>query len=102
MSLQIGWANNKQVSMMLLSGVTFRLSILCFLTAFCFPVFSTDTGPSDRMAIFAFEWLGLFVNPAASFPWLANIFYSASVAGVVWNKNKRLVFNLVSNIVSGR
>lgn len=102
MSLQIGWANKKHVSMMLLSGVTYGLSILCFFTAFCFPVFSTDAGPSDRMAVLAFEWLGLSVNSAAFFTWLANIFYSASVAAGGWNKDKRLVFNLVSNIVSGR
>lgn len=80
--------------MMLLSRVTYGFSILCFFTAFCFPAFSTDAGPSDSLAVFAFGWLGLFVNPAASFPWLANIFYSASLASITWNKDKRLVLIL--------
>lgn len=65
-----------------------------FFTAFCCSAFSTDAGPSDRLVAFAFGWLRIFVIPAASFPWLANVFYSTSDAGVVWNKNKRLVFIL--------
>lgn len=72
----------------------YGLSVLCFCAALYFPSFSTDTGSSDGLALFITGGFGFFVDPGASFSWLANPFYIASVIGVIKKKENDLLFIL--------
>lgn len=79
------------VVMKYFSRVLYGISALCFLAALYFPSFSTDTGSSDGLALLITGGFGLFVDPGASFSWLANPFYIASLIGVI-NKKKKIIY----------
>jgi hypothetical protein len=76
------------------SSSLYGLSVLCFCAALYFPSFSTDTGSSDGLALLIIGGFGFFVDPGASFSWLANPFYIASLIGVVRKKENNLLFIL--------
>ncbi|MFK3662721.1 hypothetical protein ACI2I2_19770 [Scandinavium sp. NPDC088450] len=76
------------------SSFFFGLSVLCFCSALYFPSFSTDTGSSDGLALLITGGFGFFVDPGASFSWLANPFYIASLIGVIRGKENNLLFIL--------
>ncbi len=88
--------------MRLFSSSLYGLSVLCFCAALYFPSFSTDTGSSDGLALLITGGVGLFVDPGASFSWLANPFYIASLIGVINKKENNLLFilSLVSFVLS--
>lgn len=68
--------------------------MLCFCAALYFPTFSTDTGSSDGLALLITGGFGFFVDPSASFSWLANPFHMASLIGVIKKKENNLLFIL--------
>lgn len=82
------------VVMKYFSRILYGISALCFLAALYFPSFSTDTGSSDGLALLITGGFGLFVDPGASFSWLANPFYIASLIGVINKKENNLLFML--------
>lgn len=71
-------------------------------SCFIFSLFSVDTGSSDSLALLITGRFGLFVDPGASFSWLANPFYIASLIGVFYKKGNNLLFilSLVSFVLA--
>lgn len=90
------------VVMKYFSSSLYGISALCFCAALYFPSFSTDTGSSDGLALLITGGFGFFVDPGASFSWLANPFYIASLIGVINKKENNLLFilSLVSFVLA--
>lgn len=82
------------VVMKCFSSSLYGISALCFCAALYFPSFSTDTGSSDGLALLITGGFGFFVALGASFSWLANPFYIASLIGVINKKENNLLFIL--------
>lgn len=84
------------------SSSLYGISALCFCAALYFPSFSTDTGSSDGLALLITGWFGFFIDPGASFSWLANPFYIASLIRVINKRKNNLLFilSLVSFVLA--